>query len=260
MSERASLWSNKQWNTNLLSSPLTHLSLNDSHSVVGNGPASTAIVNSLRQEIAQLKHQNEGFQKEIMTMTNRTGFTNLNVNEEEEDYQAEEENSGKSRNQFTSNHNSTSRSHATTPPSTTMTLTNLNPDPMFSESVHHIIKPGVTTIGSHSSNNIQLVSEDIFPHHCVISYEPKSTLLMMTANHPQSITFVNGTKIPTNSNSNSNSKKNNKNFSVSHMEHDSLKSVVVRPGERAKRASLLGDSSDELREMAADGFFVCFSP
>jgi hypothetical protein len=75
-------------------------------------------------------------------------------------------------------------------------LVNLNPDPMFSESVRHAINPGVTTIGSDESNDIVLTGGDVVGQHCVISFEPNSKLLMI-ANLDDNMTFVNGRKIPT---------------------------------------------------------------
>lgn len=73
-------------------------------------------------------------------------------------------------------------------------LVNLNPDPMFTEKVSYNIPCGVTTIGRDDSNDIVLPSPSISPRHCVISYEARTGLLMLT-NFEGSETYVNGRRI-----------------------------------------------------------------
>jgi len=74
------------------------------------------------------------------------------------------------------------------------TLVNLNPDPMFSEKIKYPIPSGVATIGSNASNDVVLRSASVAPHHCVVSYEKRTGLLML-ANFEGNETYVNGKRI-----------------------------------------------------------------
>ena len=79
-------------------------------------------------------------------------------------------------------------------PENAPTLVNLNPDPMFTEKIKYPIPSGVATVGSDPSNDVVLASASVAPHHCVVSYEKRTGLLML-ANFEGSETYVNGRMI-----------------------------------------------------------------
>ncbi|GMH55717.1 hypothetical protein TrRE_jg10047, partial [Triparma retinervis] len=79
-------------------------------------------------------------------------------------------------------------------PSNVPTLVNLNPDPMFTEKIRYPIHSGVATLGSSQSNDVVLSSSSVAPHHCVVSYESLTGLLVVS-NFSGSETYVNGRRI-----------------------------------------------------------------
>ncbi|GMI09631.1 hypothetical protein TrVE_jg9696 [Triparma verrucosa] len=74
-------------------------------------------------------------------------------------------------------------------------LVNLNPDPMFTEKIRYELIPGVTTVGSHETNDVVLEGESVQDRHAVVSYEPQTGLLMI-ANFGRAATWINGDKVP----------------------------------------------------------------
>jgi len=197
---------------------MNHATVNSKHR--DSDKQTDIIVDSLRQEIAQLKKENQEVVRELLSVTNRQNAIA----------------SSPSPLPVSTAGAATARpmpSSSNILPST-ITLTNLNPDPQFSESVRHTISPGVTTIGSNQSNDIHLVGDDIEQQHCMISFEPKSNLVVIV-NYGHSVTYVNGNQIPKSEMSQKESEVSGNTddmYTHHHLSSDSLRSVVLREGFR----------------------------